>query len=297
MVLDIKTLMACNAAIAFFMASALLFYRVNYRTYPGYERFLYSTFVVAIAYASVMLRPLMPLWLSIVLTNALFFLAGVLRLDGVLRFTRNHKLKKIYYGLPITMIPVLMYLYFVKDDIVLRNLFVSIFIALLSTIISVELYRSRTKENRNLYIVASSLFFIYGSFVFIRAGLWLLNPQGSLLIAGIKHQLYFLVVTVFEVGVGMTWVMMNNQRLEAELKASRDNLRETIRKLEAAMSEIKTLSGIIPICMHCKEIRDDQGYWNQIEKFISEHSEAEFSHSICPDCAKKHYPDMNLHDD
>ena len=296
MVLDIKTLLACNAAIAFFMASALLFYRVNYRTYPGYEHFLGSTFVVAMAYASVMLRTPMPPWLGIVLTNALFLLAGVLRLDGVLRFTRNRKLKKIYYGLPVTIIPVFMVLYFVKDDIVLRNLVLSIFIALFSTIISVEFYISRTKENTNLYMVAASLFFVYGFFAFIRASLWLLDPQGTLFIAGIKHQLYFLVITVFEVGVGITWVMMNNQRLEAELMASRDNLRETVSKLEEAMSEIKTLSGIIPICMHCKEIRDDQGYWNQIEKFICEHSEAEFSHSICPDCAKKYYPDMKLYD-
>ena len=297
MALDIKTLLACNAAIAFFMASALLFYRVNYRTYPGYERFLGSTFVVAMAYASLMLRAPMPPWLGIVLTNALLLLAGVLRLDGVLRFTRNRKLKKIYYGLPVTIIPVLMVLYFVKDDIVLRNLVISIFIALFSTIISMAFYRSRTKENRSLYMVAASLFFVYGFFALIRASLWLLDPQGTLFIAGIKHQLYFLVITVFEVGVGITWVMMNNQRLEAELMASRDNLRETVSKLEEAMSEIKTLSGIIPICMHCKEIRDDQGYWNQIEKFICEHSEAEFSHSICPDCAKKHYPDMKLYDE
>ena len=55
------------------------------------------------------------------------------------------------------------------------------------------------------------------------------------------------------------------------------------------LSEIKTLQGIIPICANCKKIRNDTGYWDQVENYISEHSEAEFSHSICPDCAKKLY--------
>jgi hypothetical protein len=63
------------------------------------------------------------------------------------------------------------------------------------------------------------------------------------------------------------------------------------RELQDAHSKIRILGGIIPICMHCKEIRDDKGYWNQLEKFISEHSEALFSHCICEKCLKKHYPD------
>jgi len=290
---DIKTLIACNAAIVFFMASALLFYKHNYKTFPGYGFFLFSIFVVAMAYVSMILRGLMPVWLGIVLTNVIFAFAAVFRLDGVQRFTRDHKLKKIYYCLPLSMIPISLYFYFAKDDIILRNLFISIFIATLSTTIGVEFYKSRTKENRNLYMAAASFYFTYGLFVFARAAWWYLNPQGSLFMAGTVHQLYFLVITVFEVGVGMTWVMMNNQRLEAELMASRDNMGLTVRKLEKAMSEVKTLSGIIPICMHCKEIRDDQGYWNRIEKFISEHSGVEFSHGICPKCMKENYPDLN----
>lgn len=60
-----------------------------------------------------------------------------------------------------------------------------------------------------------------------------------------------------------------------------------------AEEEIRTLKGIIPICMHCKEIRDDKGYWNQMEKYISQHSEAEFSHAICETCLKKYYPDYD----
>lgn len=79
-----------------------------------------------------------------------------------------------------------------------------------------------------------------------------------------------------------------NSKLEEDVK-ERERL---IGELEQALSEVKTLSGLLPICSSCKRIRDDKGYWNQIESYIHEHSEAQFSHSICPDCIKKLYPDM-----
>ncbi len=70
-----------------------------------------------------------------------------------------------------------------------------------------------------------------------------------------------------------------------------------IIELKKAISEIKQLSGMLPICSHCKKIRDDKGYWSQIENYISAHSDTQFSHGICPECAKKYYPDFNLYDD
>ncbi len=63
-----------------------------------------------------------------------------------------------------------------------------------------------------------------------------------------------------------------------------------IGEREKAETQVKLLRGFIPICASCKKIRDDQGYWTQIEAYISEHSEAEFTHGICPDCIKKLYP-------
>lgn len=66
---------------------------------------------------------------------------------------------------------------------------------------------------------------------------------------------------------------------------------ERAQKLEKALNELKVLRGIIPICSNCKKIRNDKGYWEQVESYISQHSEAEFSHGICPDCVRKLYPD------
>jgi PAS domain S-box-containing protein len=66
-----------------------------------------------------------------------------------------------------------------------------------------------------------------------------------------------------------------------------------ILDLQKALFEVKTLRGILPICANCKKIRDDKGYWNQVESYVRDHTEATFSHSICPECAKKLYPDLD----
>lgn len=76
-----------------------------------------------------------------------------------------------------------------------------------------------------------------------------------------------------------------------EKKRAEEERETLIGELQEALSKIKLLSGLIPICAYCKKIRNDQGYWEQIETYIREHSEAEFSHSFCPECAVKLYPE------
>jgi len=78
--------------------------------------------------------------------------------------------------------------------------------------------------------------------------------------------------------------------LIAKEKIISDNNKILIDKLQKSLDEIKTLSGLLPICSACKKIRDDDGYWKQIEHYISEYTAARFSHSICPDCKEKLYP-------
>jgi sigma-B regulation protein RsbU (phosphoserine phosphatase) len=69
------------------------------------------------------------------------------------------------------------------------------------------------------------------------------------------------------------------------------SLRERNKELSEALAQVKQLKGLLPICMFCKRIRDDENYWQQIEAYLGEHTEADFSHSICPECLEKHYPD------
>jgi PAS domain S-box-containing protein len=97
--------------------------------------------------------------------------------------------------------------------------------------------------------------------------------------------------------LGITRNITERKEFEKERNRAEIKRNQLILKLQQALAEVKTLSGLVPICSYCKKIRDDKGYWNQIESYIRDRSDAEFSHGICPECAKKLYPDMDLYDD
>ena len=89
--------------------------------------------------------------------------------------------------------------------------------------------------------------------------------------------------------------LQNSRSIDARHQAEQARER-LIDELRAALATVHKLSGLLPICAHCKQIRNDQGYWQRIESYIQEHSDASFSHGICPDCARKHYPDLKIYD-
>ncbi len=100
---------------------------------------------------------------------------------------------------------------------------------------------------------------------------------------------------------GELWKVLFNRSLAlfaiwttAILSVQMKNIQE---EREKTLLDLKILSGLLPICASCKKIRDDKGYWNRIESYISNHSEAEFTHGICPDCAKKLYSDIDLYNE
>jgi C4-dicarboxylate-specific signal transduction histidine kinase len=137
------------------------------------------------------------------------------------------------------------------------------------------------------------------------------NPRGwQLIYLHNEHVLSEKVITPITKSVGSTAVILcvifgaiilflylkTKNEIVRRSKAEKQN-QEMILELQDALAKIKTLSGFLPICASCKKIRDDKGYWNQIESYISNHSEAEFSHGICPECAKKLYPDLDIYDE
>jgi DNA-binding NarL/FixJ family response regulator len=82
------------------------------------------------------------------------------------------------------------------------------------------------------------------------------------------------------------WTLLTERR---EAVAAQKKL---IAELEEALSKVKTLSGLLPICSGCNKIRDDKGYWSQVEGYIQEHTDAQFTHGLCPDCIRKYFPEM-----
>ncbi len=96
--------------------------------------------------------------------------------------------------------------------------------------------------------------------------------------------------TVFILILIILLFMMNKNK--KDLKKASNEKANAIKELEATLEQVKELKGILPICAQCKNIRDDEGYWNKIEEYISKNTDAHFSHGICPECTKALYPEF-----
>jgi hypothetical protein len=77
-----------------------------------------------------------------------------------------------------------------------------------------------------------------------------------------------------------------------ELRSLNEELEAHNRALQEALAQARILGGLLPICASCKQIRDDQGYWHRVEDYLESHSEAEFTHGLCPDCSRRLYPQL-----
>lgn len=106
----------------------------------------------------------------------------------------------------------------------------------------------------------------------------------------ITNAVFFVSATGFFTSLKKLVNTINSQKQEIEKQAT--ELTRANQELEAALYEVKTLSGLLPICSRCKKIRDDKGYWNQIEHYIASHTDASFSHGECPECTEKIYGDQ-----
>ena len=118
---------------------------------------------------------------------------------------------------------------------------------------------------------------------------WFIQRQKEISLAGVFKILGAVLVPIVVI---LATLFLWSWSLRRQVCRKTSQLEVTNEKLTKALAEVKQLSGFLPICASCKKIRDDKGYWNQIESYISQHSEAKFSHGICPECAKKLYPEF-----
>jgi len=149
-----------------------------------------------------------------------------------------------------------------------------------------------------IYILFSLLFFCLVAMKFCIGTNSLELDVESLMSNHFHWIVYILCILFFSI---VTCITIHKYRklmkmLIDKVKQQREYLKSKNNELSNALENVRTLKGLLPICSHCKKIRDDKGYWKQIESYISENSEAEFSHSICQDCAKKYYPDLDIYD-
>ncbi|MFC1858219.1 MASE3 domain-containing protein [Thermodesulfobacteriota bacterium] len=150
----------------------------------------------------------------------------------------------------------------------------------------VVLYGSREKFDESIYklLIAAIIFTILAELAFT----FYLSVYGFSNLIGHYFKMisfYLVYKAIIESGLQKPYDF-----LFLNLKKSEENLIKERNLLQDVLAELNTLRGLLPICSNCKKIRDDKGYWNQIEVYIEKHSEAQFTHGICPECAEKLYP-------
>ena len=293
--IDIKTLILSNMLVSAFFCIAFFIYSLGQKTYRGFRLWNFSTLIITLGFLAIILRGTIPVGLSVFAVNGLFTLAALIRLDAIKRFLVEKSLNKLLYTIPIFVAFAGIIFYFVVDRIEIRTFTVSIALFILSVSISWDLVRYSPPENRLLYYSASIFIAIRGLIVLTRAILWEADNPHIIFNNSIWSSIQLEFGLISEIGQNVIFLMMNSKRAEMNFNQSESKLNSTVIDLKKALSEVKKLQGILPICSHCKKVRDDQGSWQGIEEYVRERSDAQFSHGICPECAKKYYPDIDIY--
>lgn len=289
--LDIRTILAIDTIVVLALATALQFYRAHQRTYPGFSLWVLGTWIMAVGYITMVLRGVVADPVNVFITNAAFAGAAVARMDGTLRFTGGRALPRWWYLLPIAaaaacLLPV------VYDTGARRSLISGLGVAALSTAIGLRFLRHAPESQGNPYRMIGLLHLVFAVAVGTRSIVWQFEPTVTLLDNRLVHTAFFVTIGVFEACWAIAFTTMNADRLEAELRQAQERLSTTVSELQAALGQVKTLSGLLPVCCSCERIRDDAGYWKELQEYLSDHQGVKFSHGICPECSRKLYPEF-----
>ena len=297
MTIDPKTLLVVLTFSTLFLAFILVFYKATRETYPGFSMWVYGTITMAIGAMLLAFRGVVPVGLSVLIGNVAFPIGAVYLLLGTKRFLDLPAPNKFIWLVPLITLLCLIFFYRVYVITAARGVVISLSLTMVNLLTTWLLWRHAPHENKALYYFTGSMLIIASISLSVRSLLWLLFvPEVNLFTRHVSQTIYLLIAIFSQIGWTFGFIMMNGQRMEDDLKESRAKLTKGNQNLTKALLEIKKLSGLLPICANCKKIRDSEDYWHQVESYISQHSEVEFSHSICPECAKILYPDSNPYD-
>jgi len=275
--LDIRTLVVMLALSSLGSAVIIFIIYKLYSEVPGTLLWAYGGFIISGSLILLSLQGILPDLVTIVIANTTLIYGLSITLSGMRVFVGRSSSLKITLTTPLAVVPLLFWYLEIEPSLVIRTVVCSLAIAGFSGVIAYELLRETRNKGKTAQRLSGLVYAVNAAFYLVRIVFTLIqSPSGSFLMSGTVTAGLFVWLPIYIIGVTAGMTLMISERLQAE---------------------IKTLGGLLPICTHCKKIRDDNGYWNQVESYIREYSKAEFSHGICPECAEKYYPDMDLNDD
>lgn len=279
--LDIRTLLFVVSIIGLVICLSFAYVLATRKTYAGFRSWTVSSFASFLGLLLVSLRGVVPDAISIIAGGTLIVGSVVSIAYGLDLFLGKSTRIRQYGLLMILTITGLLHFTYLSSSVNARIMIVS------SAIVVIDLWCAFLigKEVPKLLGVANR--FLTAAFImsavlnalrFALAAFF--DPKiPDLMVASRLHAISLLLMTGVHIFVMLGLLLLNFLRVEQDLKGSLD--------------EIRILQGIIPICSSCKKVRDDRGAWKQIESYIRDHSEAQFSHGICPDCAHRLYPEYH----
>lgn len=298
--LDFRTVILTAGAMQIMLAAIMLYFSLTRRTYPGFHIWTIGYIISGVGALFLGLRSIAPDFVSIVLANLCIVMMPVTLARGMSVFVGNRDWSWILSGSVLAgTVAVLLWAVYIQ-----HNVSTWVVITLMSYVfflgyLLVIAYRGLpgVVGGLNFLFFGASLLQMVSASARIVISLVSEGSANNFYVSNSPQTVAVLIMTLSSIGVMCSLIILNAHAMERDLKDSNKKAQDLIMQLQTAIAEVKTLSGLFPICASCKKIRDDQGYWNRIEKYISDHSSAEFSHSICPECAKKLYPDINIYED
>ncbi len=278
--LHIRTLSFVTSFLAIVTFILMLNFYYKRKTYQGFKCWTISFLFISIGFLLLGLRDFIPAFLSIVIANSLIIISVILIIQGLIIFCTAKKsiivdiISFIFFIVPFSYF---MFLNNLAIRIILVSLFLAFFFLRAAVIVKINLKRVLEKVDNILFLT----FVIIGLWFFCRAILKIFQyPDNisNLMNEGIITQFTFIIYDFYLVFIFAGFIIVNTQRIEKDLKESQ--------------KEVKLLTDFLPICANCKKIRDDKGFWTQVEKYISDRSKIKFSHGLCPECLAKLYPEL-----
>lgn len=266
------------------MSLAYLIILQTCKTYPGFGKWTLSCLLVASGTLLIGLRDYVPAFASFFISHLCLIFSIILIKRGVFDFFKESQQPKTDAAIIVVSSALHWYFSFNHQSLHFRSLFLSISLSIISIQTMQILWKNRCKT---VTCPGKFAFYSIGAFLLINV------VRGFLHFYCIMHPIENSDIRIFSTSL----VLMFPVFMIINLSLIVSNFRKTEISLIQAKEKIKTLTGFLPICAHCKKIRDDKNEWQPVEVYVQRNSHANFSHGICPECIGKHYPEFSNDDD
>lgn len=277
--IDIRTIVIFSGLLSLMILFIMIYVPKIVKTYSGFMNWTYASLLFFLGSFLFALRDIVPDIISIVAANILIIVATLLLARGLATFLGARQTNHLdIFFMAAGIFTVTYFTYQLPDaSIRIASLSFLYFLITLRCVYLVYRYSPNMLSRRNWML--TSLFLLLAFFHVTRtiSLIFFRRTNNNFMESGPLGGFLFIALVVVYLALCIGFIIFNSQRLEADLRN--------------ALVEVQTLEGLIPICSSCKNIRDDKGYWNQIDVYIAEHTKTKFSHGICPPCMEKLYPE------